>query len=286
MAQDDFFDLSLEENFDSFDPLFDVDDDTTDEDAPIESGAVRPDPKEFLNAQQLAEDTRRLEQQPAEVRIATLFDHMRPFRKTLLSTLAFCADEPQPNSRVEAHIAVLQETNKSVYSADNLCMMMVRAGALTRLTEDGRPYEVVEATLEPKTVIIDGVEYLEPVTPPEIYWLTTPEGKAALEADRPADRLRALLESEPQYRHLYRLWLTFADTPAGANQKDLSRVIDNDPAVQRPRMYAMRFGEKLAENEALEWRDRAWHITDLGRQALELLDELDGGAHIIDEDRQ
>ena len=42
MAQDDFFDLSLEEHFDSFDPLFDVDDDATDEQAPSKAAPSAP----------------------------------------------------------------------------------------------------------------------------------------------------------------------------------------------------------------------------------------------------
>lgn len=275
MAHDDFFDLSLEEQFDSFDPLADVADADFDEEAPIESGAMRPEPSEFLNAEQLAAETARLAEEPPAIRIATLLDHMKPFRKTLLQTLAFCSGEARAEEDLLARIDELQATNKSIYSAENLCGMLLRAGALERLTEDGEPYELTETQLEPKTVVIDGVAYLKPVTPPACFWRTTADGDAVVREDRPDVRLRALLETEPQYRHFFRYWLEEASAETGANQKKLSGLIDNDPAALRPRMYSMRFGEKLAEADALVWRNRAWHITDLGREALTWLDELD-----------
>ena len=99
MTQDDFFDLSLEEDFDSFNPLsdFDVDDDDTD--IPLESGIMRPEPKEFPTADALVQSTEQMAAQPAAVRIATLFDNMQPSRKLLLLVMERCL-EPQPNEAI------------------------------------------------------------------------------------------------------------------------------------------------------------------------------------------
>lgn len=265
MTQDDFFDLSLEEDFDSFDPLsdFSVDEDETD--IPLESGIMRPEPKEFPTAEALAQETEQMAAQPPEVRIAALFDNMQPSRKLLLTVLDRCL-EPQANDDVVEAIADYQRNAKSVFTPDLILHHLHRAGALERLTEEGEDYEALD--LEPKTVVIDGVEYLESTTPPEIWWHTTPEGAEVVEGDRPADRLSGLIDSEPQYHAIFKTVLEYAARPEGTSEKELGNLLNNEPVLQNPRMYAQRFIGKLNECEALVWRDRRWHITDLGNEAL------------------
>ncbi|ACV23291.1 Uncharacterised protein [Slackia heliotrinireducens] len=282
MTQDDFFDLTPVEDFDSYDPLADTEDEEFDLEAPAESGMFLVEPGEFPTVDELASQAEALQQAPAAQRIATLFDHMERSRKILLGILEMCDGQVQPNELVISRIEKLKANNKSVYTPDNMCMMLVRAGALRRVTQDGTDYEDIEDTLEPKRVVIDGVEYLEPVQAPQICWLTTPEGSQVVAADQPRARLRELLENEPQYRHVFRTVLEMCAPDGGTTQKALSAALDNDPALMHPRMYAMRFAERLAQNDALEWRDNAWRITDIGSEGLDIIAELDAAEQADD----
>jgi len=119
------------------------------------------------------------------------------------------------------------------------------------------------------------VEYLRPTAIPEICWVVTSEGAAVAEADKPAQRVCELLETEPEYYRIYRIVLERASQEGGTNQRELGILINNDPAAQEPRMYAMGFVERLSEAGAVEWRDRAWRITDAGRLAFSALDEAE-----------
>ncbi len=264
MTQDDFFDLSLEEESNSFNPLSDLNIDE-DIDAPLESGIMRPDPKEFPTAEALAQSSEQLAQQPAAIRIATLFDNMQPSRKLLLDVMERCLD-PQPNEDMIAFIDDYQQNIKSIFTPNLILHHLNRAGALERQTEDGADYEALD--LEPTTVVIDGIEYLESSTPPKIYWHTTADGAAVLEKNHPADRLNELIGNEPQYRDIFKTVLEHADRPEGASEKELGLLLNNEPILQKPRMYAQRFLSKLNDCDALVWQDHRWRITDIGRAAL------------------
>ena len=175
--------LSLEPDYDGFDPLEDFEDDAAETEG-------RAD--EFVATVSAAEDALAHDddkpvapatcEKPAEERIADLLKAMAPRRTVLLGILTAC-DEPQPASAVNARVDELQENNFSVYSAANLCSLLEKAGAIERVTAEGEPAENIEA--EPQTVVVDGVEYLEAREPVEIYWRITEPGRAALEADKP-----------------------------------------------------------------------------------------------------
>lgn len=277
-TEHDLFDLSLEEDIDSFDPLADTDDDDAAEgDAPAESGVITADPKEFPGSSQLAQTAEELRQRPAPERIATLFDNMQPYHRTLHNIID-AARTPIANDQMKDLIDTWQADKRSVYSPDNLCMMLKRAGALDRVTADGDDYDQVEQNIQPEHVIINGTEFLKPATMPELYWQATEDGLAYVDADNPSVHMRELIEGEPQYRHLFKLVLEEAAKPDGTNEKILGPMIDHDPAAQKPRMYAMGFVDKLAKVDALIWHQKAWRITDTGRLALEFINELDADA--------
>lgn len=265
MTTGDFFDLSLEEDYGTFDPLADFGPSEDDLDAPIESGVIRAEPKEFPTAEALAQASESLASQPAAVRIATLLDNMQPSRKLLFALMERCAT-PQANGEITAFITELQRNSKSVFTPDLVLHHLHRAGALERLCEDGSSYEDLD--LEPKVIVENGIEYLEPVAPPEIYWHTTADGAAALAGNRPADRLAWQLESEPQYRHLFRAVLEAAAGEDGTSEKEIAALIGGDPVLEKPRMYPQRFIGKLNECDAVKWEAKRWRITDLGRAAL------------------
>lgn len=261
---DSTFDL-FDSELDEFDPLEDT---GADEDEEADGGDV--------TAISAATDTP--EAQPAEPvdtrtpeeRIDDLFKSMAPRRKVLLGILAF-VEEPQTVDAVNAHVDKLQEDNFSVYSAANLCSLLERAGAIERVTADGTPADEVE--VEPKTVVVDGVEYLEAAEPVEVFWRITPAGQAKLDSDKPVDRLRALLDEDAKYAVIYKRILTLCAAEGGATTPAINGKVDNDPLVQKPRLYAPHFVDKLEKCDALEWR-KAWYTTEIGKQGLEMLADV------------
>ena len=251
---DSTFDLSFDSELDEFDPLEDTgaDDDENEggDYTAISSATDAP-------AQQLeAESDNRT---PAE-RIDDLFKSMAPRRKVLLGILSF-VQEPQTAEAVNAHVDELQQDNFSVYTAANLCNLLERAGAIERITADGQPADDTEN--EPKTVVVDGVEYLEAAEPVEAFWRIT-------------ERLRALLEEDAAYAVIYTRILALCAAENGAATPVINGKVDNDPLVQKPRLYAPHFVDKLEQCDALEWR-KAWFTTETGKQGLEML------ADVVDE---
>ena len=268
--------LSLEPDYDGFDPLEDFEDDAAETEG-------RAD--EFVATVSAAEDALAHDddkpvapatcEKPAEERIADLLKAMAPRRTVLLGILTAC-DEPQPASAVNARVDELQENNFSVYSAANLCSLLEKAGAIERVTAEGEPAENIEA--EPQTVVVDGVEYLEAREPVEIYWRITEPCRAALEADKPLERLRALLDEDAAYAPIYQRILRLCAADGGTTTPTINNAVDHDPLVQKPRFYAPHFVDRLEKCDALAWR-KAWCITDIGRAGLDMLaDVVDEGA--------
>ncbi len=268
MSSDSTFDLTLDSELDEFDPLADVGEDDEENEsadiAPVGSATDEP-----VAAPAVAVDTRT----PQE-RIDDLFKSMAPRRKVLLGILACCSGDPQPVAEVNAEVDRLQEDNFSVYSAANLCSLLEGAGAIERITADGAPADEVET--EPKTVVVDGVEYLEAAEPVQIYWRITEAGQAKLDADNPVERLRALLDEDAAYAVIYQRILTLCSADGGATTPSINSAVDDDPLVQKPRLYAPHFVDKLEKCDALEWR-KAWFTTEVGLEGLSML------ADVVDE---
>ena len=212
------------------------------------------------------------DERPADVRLAELFDEMVNRRKTLLAILDYCR-EAQPVREVADYIGELKLRDKSVFSANDFTSLLQRAGGLERVGEDGEKY--VEVELEPKTVVVDGVEYLEPQTPPPAFWRTTQAGAAFVDADDPDARLQQVFEEESTYLPIYRRILTLCHVTGGADARRIAKEVDSDPMLQNPRYYSSRFVEKLKLNDALVWQDKTWVVTDLGLMALDQLKDVE-----------
>jgi len=272
MTTDSAFEFDLDAPFEDFDPLADsgIEDDEELE-FPVGDGANLKAPEGASPVRPVPDHDPR----PAAERTAELFESMATRRKTLLKILAFCT-EPRPVAEVADYIAELKQRDCSVFSASDLTALLDRAGSIERVDESGAPYQDVK--LEPKTVVIDGVEYLEPATPPVACWLTSEAGRAVLEANRPAEALQALFEEEVLYLPIYRRILTLASDAQGASAKQLARAVDGDPLLKSPRYYSSRFVEKLNQCDALSWEGKVWAITDLGREGLDQLAGVDDPA--------
>lgn len=255
--------IIIESEYDEFDPLEDTEVEEEFEEAEdYVTAQLGQEPKEELAPAKPLK--------PAKERIADLFAAMAPRRKTLLGILAFC-EEPMPVEDVNTHINQLQLHNASVYSPAALCDLLKEAGALELVDTENEIVENLEA--EPVVVEVDGVEYLEPSEPLELFWHTTAEGIEAVEQDNPLERTRALLDEDVKYATIYKRILELADTDGGVTIKAINNVVDNDPLVKKPRLYAPHFVDKLEKSDAIEWNG-AWKTTSTGREALQLLSDV------------
>ena len=272
---DSTFDLSFDSELDEFDPLEDAgENDNEDEGGDYTAISSATDAPAQLSEAKTDDRT------PAE-RIDDLFDSMVPRRKVLLGILSF-VQEPQTAEAVNAHVDELQQDNFSVYTAANLCNLLERAGAMERITADGQPADETET--QPKTVVVNGVEYLEAAESVETFWRITEPGQAKLDSDKPIERLRALLEEDAAYAVIYKRILTLCAAENGAATPAINGKVDNDPLVQKPRLYAPHFVDKLEQCDALEWR-KAWFTTETGKQGLKMLaDVVDESAADFKED--
>ena len=206
-----------------------------------------------------------VDDRPAEVRTAELFDRMKTRRKILLGVIARCV-EPCDALAINACVDELQSAQRSVYDGPAMTALLERAGAIEKV-------EGTEAQ-EPKTVVVDGVEYLEPAEKVEVRYQATAAGRAMLEADKPADRLAEALEKDPAYKPIFLRILKACGEEGGKSAKQLGALVDSDPLLQEPRFWAAHFFNILGECDALSW-DGTWKTTDLGWQAIERL-ELEG----------
>lgn len=256
MERDDSpYNPPIEFDFDDFEDLTPAEQSAVD--APV---APEPDAALFV-----PRDTR-----TAEERTHDLFTRMAPHRSTLLGILGLCV-EPQTASQVNAYVDELRAGDFSVFSGSSLCSHLEKAGALERRVPEGvNP----EAPAQPRTVVVDGVEYLEAQKAPEIQWVTTPVGAAVLAVDDPARRMRELFATEARYLPIFQRILELCAAEEGATVPDLGEAVDDDPLVQEPRFYALYFVDLLDKCGAIQWQ-QTWHITDVGREGLALLTETD-----------
>ncbi|MDR3136128.1 MAG: hypothetical protein LBU07_01685 [Coriobacteriales bacterium] len=247
----------------SFDPLSDSELDTDDEDfeESIEligpgSLSVRP-----------GSATKQVDTRSAQERIADLLKAMAPHRKALYGILAFCL-KPHLAKEVDGEVERLKEHSLSVFSAANLTNLLEQSGGIRRVAADGSDYN---QNAKPQLVEEEGIPYLRPGQAPDIYWVTTAEGRAALEADNPLQRLRELFATDSRYLPIYKRILTLCKREGGVSVRELGIHVDDDPLTQKPRLYAPRFLDRLEKCDAVIWRGN-WIITNIGTSALEFLD--------------
>ncbi len=215
--------------------------------------------------QGIPEDTRTPEERTAE-----LLQSMETNRKLLTGALAFCC-EKQTVEATNAYLDELKEKKYTIYSAADFTRLLQEAGALALVAEDGTPAE--EVVQEPQTVVIDGVEYLENAEPVQLFWLTTEAGQAALDADRPEDRMHVMLAEHEIYLPVIKRVLELCATEGGATVAALGAAVDSAPIMKSPKhLYVQYFIDQMEKCDAITW-ERAWKITDVGRTALA---ELDG----------
>ena len=209
---------------------------------------------------------------PAQVRIAELFERMQPHRPILQAVMQRCLERPCAFVELRQRIEGLSEHHRSVYAPEGFCDLLERSGALRKVTAEGEPFP--EEDPEPRVVVEDGVEYLEPVELPELHYVATDDGRQAMAAYSPVSRIERLFERDGRYLPVYKRILMMCAEEGGASMPALDKAIVDDPLVQEPRCYASRFVSYLETADAVEWRS-GWHITQAGLEGLEMLNDVE-----------
>lgn len=202
---------------------------------------------------------------PAPERIEKLMEAMNSTSRTLRQLITFC-ETPKAVDETNDFLNDIQGDNYSVYSPATLCRLLEEAGAIERIDENGRLAN--ETVDEPAIVIVDGVEYLEPAPARASFWRSTPDGLAYVTGADPAAELEALLTETPDYLPIFKRVLELCARTDGAASAALSAAVDKDPVVQEPRRYSGYFIDRLEACEAVEWKNGAWRITELGTTVL------------------
>lgn len=228
-----------------------------------------PDPDRVpVIEQAVKQDTPEYAARPAIERTKELFSYMYPHRMALFAVLD-AAKEPCSHEDMDKRVDEIQSHKFSVYTAANLCTMLETAGALETCAEDGGPLSHEKP--QPKIVVIDGVEYYEPTTPPKVYWKTTEAGIEMLALDNPEERLERQFDMDKDYLSFYKQVLLMCAGEDGATVSEMSGAMDKDPLISQPqrKYFVQHFIEALERCEALSWDGHIWRTRELGTRALE-----------------
>lgn len=230
---------------------------------------------------QPAQPVKKADTRTAKQRIDDLYHQMAP-QHLVFNTILQTCKKRAPFDEVEAAVGQITQYMASVYSAANYCCMLKAAGALARVTDDGTPYD--QYVNEPELVVVDGQEFLRPRPAPKSYWELTQEGCRRLEAYDPHAQLQEIYAEHPQVLPIFKRVLTLlAQSQDGLPLSKIADAVDDDPLVQKPRFYAGHFLERLERADAVQWRD-AWCITQIGRESLEQLEDVEDAGAPADED--
>lgn len=184
---------------------------------------------------------------------------MRAHRNELLAVLDFCR-EARTMEEVEGLVNRLTGENATVFDACAYCRQLNEAGALDRI--DPPEPELVEEE-------VDGKACLRPGPGRPVRWVTSAGGLRALSRHDLHGQVATLIADEPAYEGIYLRLLCLCDAEGGATAAAMGAEVDDDPAVQEPRLYAPHFFNRLSKCGAIAWHDRAWHTTEVGRDYLE-----------------
>lgn len=194
----------------------------------------------------------------AEAALDALIDRNPGRRPVLLAILDLCRGGCA-SSAVSAAVDELQRDNRSVYAPMTLCRMLERAGGLE--------LEMPETSVGRESAE-EGVEHLEIKERIDPVWRTTEAGLAVYERLSSGAAFRDIvLDRDSAYLDVYAA-VMHAVEDEGRSLADIEQLVDSFDVVQSPRRFGGHFIDMLEMTDAIAWRDRAWHLTELGAALL------------------
>lgn len=204
---------------------------------------------------------------PPVERVERLFQGMVPHRLTLVGILMLC-DAPTSHEDIEAYVLKVAGSRPTVFNAATYVRMLVEAGALQKVTEDGAPYDSID--LSPVEVERDGQRYLEPVEPPAEFWRATDAGLEVAAPYRPQDLLPQLFKDEERFVPVFERILEMCDAAGGAPIDAIKAAVNGDPILIEARKTAQFLIDYLERAGALTY-NKGWTTTQHGSDALKAL---------------
>ncbi len=259
MPQESFSDLlDIDEEFD---PL-EVDDEIIDQEDMDDDNPL--DTTDYPTIRNMPENMQREavyspERQGGAVEaVLSMLDHNPARRPVLVSILGWCAGGCA-NSELTEKVDALQEDNRSVYGTTTLCRMLERAGAL-ELT--------MPETSEEHEDAAEGVEYLEIKERVDPVWTTTDAGSQVYEQMTNGAAFRDIvLDRDSRYIEVYRAVMN-AVNESPMKKEAIEELVDTFDVVKSPRRFGGHFIDMLERTDALQWKNHAWQLTDLGRSMI------------------
>ena len=83
-----------------------------------------------------------------------------------------------------------------------------------------------------------------------------------------------MLSEDAKYATIYERILGLTAQESGASMPTINEAVDNDELLKSPRLYAPHFIDKLEKCDAVEWRDKSWRITEVGRAGQRIVADL------------
>ena len=179
----------------------------------------------------------------AETRTAELLSREHAHRHGLRKMLMLC-EVPRSTAEIESAVLAFPEMKVSIFSPTILLSWLTGTGGIER-------------------VVVEGAEAEEE----EVRWQTTAAGKKVIEREAPDRRLRELLDEQPRYRDIYLQVLRFCQTPR--TRPEVESLLQDNPVMEKPKVYASFFLQNLEEKGGLEWVDSRWQTTEAGEGVLE-----------------
>lgn len=178
----------------------------------------------------------------AEDRVAKLLAGEPAYRSALYKILVLC-QTPRTASEVEEAVRAFPEMKVPFQSPQTLLSWLAGAGAIAQVSlPQGRGREE------------------------EKGWQTTEAGRKAAEREDPGRRLAELLGEQARYREVYLAVLRFCEAPR--TRVEVERLLDGNPLLEEPKVYASYFLQNLEARGGVEWVDNRWRTTEAGKGLL------------------
>ncbi len=188
-----------------------------------------------------------MEAQNTEAAVATIAQlfHAEPGCEAALYQLLVICQTEQPLTEVVRKVGALPVMKTALQTAQALVARMVQAGGI----------ELVE---KQEAVIGANAERL-------LTYRTTKAGNQVIVRQSPSRRLLTLLLDDAKYRSIYELVLRTCEVPK--TKDEIEAVLNGNPLLEHPRLYASYFLETLEKAAGLEWNTK-WQTTEAGKALL------------------
>lgn len=151
------------------------------------------------------------------------------YERVLYTMLSYCK-EPKTLAELEAKILALPEMKVPLQTTQVLVSWLLGCGGIQEIVRQEEPS----------------------------LWVTTKAGVCTFEEEESADKLEALLESDPVYKTIYLMVLDFCR--AAKSRMEIETHLADQPLLENPKIYANYFIETLERAGGLVWNG-AWQTT-------------------------